>query len=123
MPQPSASEEILTDERLLEWRRERFAELGFSPAESSEPLAKRCGVCSIHARLAVALTRARAHSQRRPPEHRNLSVVRERGPYSAHRATFRRGYAFGPSPNNLRILARRLRMRRLYSPRRAPPTA
>jgi hypothetical protein len=30
------SDEILKDERLLEWRLERFAELGFSAAESSE---------------------------------------------------------------------------------------
>jgi len=30
------SVEILKDERLLEWRLERFAELGFSAAESSE---------------------------------------------------------------------------------------
>jgi len=30
------SDEILKDERLLAWRLERFAELGFSAAESSE---------------------------------------------------------------------------------------
>jgi hypothetical protein len=30
------SVEILKDERLLEWRLERFAELGFSAVESSE---------------------------------------------------------------------------------------
>jgi hypothetical protein len=30
------NDEILKDERLLEWRLERFAELGFSAAESSE---------------------------------------------------------------------------------------
>lgn len=30
------SDEIVKDERLLEWRLERFAELGFSAAESSE---------------------------------------------------------------------------------------
>jgi hypothetical protein len=30
------SEEIVKDERLLEWRLERFAELGFSAAQSSE---------------------------------------------------------------------------------------
>jgi hypothetical protein len=30
------NDEILKDERLLEWRLKRFAELGFSAAESSE---------------------------------------------------------------------------------------
>ena len=31
-----SNDEIIKDERLLEWRLKRFAELGFSAAESSE---------------------------------------------------------------------------------------
>ena len=47
------SVEILKDERLLEWRLERFAELGFSAAESSE-LAGSEADCHLAAALASA---------------------------------------------------------------------
>ena len=47
------SEEILRDERLLGWRLERFAELGFSAAESSE-LAESEADCHLAAALAAA---------------------------------------------------------------------
>ncbi len=47
------NDEILKDERLLEWRLERFAELGFSAAESSE-LAESEADCHLAAALAAA---------------------------------------------------------------------
>ena len=55
------NDEILKDERLLEWRLERFAELGFSAAESSElaeseadwHLADRARVGGLSARAAA----------------------------------------------------------------------
>jgi hypothetical protein len=47
------NDEILKDERLLEWRLERFAELGFSAAESSE-LAESEEDCRLAAAPAAA---------------------------------------------------------------------
>ena len=47
------NDEILKDARLLEWRLERFAELGFSAAESSE-LAKSEADCHLAAGLVSA---------------------------------------------------------------------
>jgi hypothetical protein len=47
------SDEVLKDERLLEWRLDRFTELGFSAAESSE-LAESEADCHLAAALAWA---------------------------------------------------------------------
>jgi hypothetical protein len=47
------NDEILKDERLLEWRLKRFTELGFSAAESSE-LAKSEADCHLVAALVSA---------------------------------------------------------------------
>ena len=57
------NDEILKDERLLEWRLERFAELGFSAAESSE-LAESEADC--HLAAAIGGLSARAAAPDRP---------------------------------------------------------
>ena len=61
------SVEILKDERLLEWRLERFAELSFSAAESSE-LAESEADWHLAAALASAGSRSRLSSS--GPQHR-----------------------------------------------------
>jgi hypothetical protein len=48
-----SNDEIPKDERLLEWRLARFAELGFSAAESSE-LAESEADCHLAAALSSA---------------------------------------------------------------------
>jgi hypothetical protein len=59
------SVEILKDEGLLEWRRERFAEFGFSAAESSQ-LAE--SEADWH------LAAARAPRRKETPAHENARV-------------------------------------------------